>query len=106
PYQSGGSVAPCAAILSNVLRVYGAIGTAILAVFIIFETANAYKTGMSRVMYAVARDGGLPRVLDRLSKKTSAPDRSILALVGLSFSVFIVFSLLGLDLETAVLIAR
>ena len=104
-YKSGGSVAPFAAILSNVLGVYGAIGTAILAVFIIFGTANAYMTGMSRVMYAVARDGGLPRVLDHLSKKTSAPDRSILALVGLSFSVLLVFYVFGVDLETALLIA-
>ena len=104
-YKSGGSVAPFAAILSNVLGVYGAIGTAILAVFIIFGTANAYMTGMSRVIYAVARDGGLPRVLDHLSKKTSAPDRSILALVGLSFSVLLVFYVFGVDLETALLIA-
>ena len=103
-YRSGGSVAPFAAILSNVLGVYGAIGTAILAVFIIFGTANAYMTGMSRVIYAVARDGGLPRVLDHLSKKTSAPDRSILALVGLSFSVLLVFYVIGVDLETALLI--
>jgi len=103
-YRSGGSVAPFAAILSNVLGVYGAIGTAILAVFIIFGTANAYMTGMSRVIYAVARDGGLPRVLDHLSKKTSAPDRSILALVGLSFSVLLVFYVFGVDLETALLI--
>ena len=103
-YRSGGSVAPFAAILSNVLGVYGAIGTAILAVFIIFGTANAYMTGMSRVIYAVARDGGLPRVLDHLSKKTSAPDRSILALVGLSFSVLLLFYVIGVDLETALLI--
>src|SRR5437899_11568147 len=103
-YKSGGSVAPFAAILSNVLGVYGAIGTAILAVFIIFGTANAYMTGMSRVIYSVARDGGLPRVLNHLSKKTSAPDRSILALVGLSFSVLLVFYVVGVDLETALLI--
>ncbi|HLQ21549.1 MAG TPA: amino acid permease [Nitrososphaerales archaeon] len=103
-YKSGGSVAPFAAILSNVLGVYGAIGTAILAVFIIFGTANAYMTGMSRVIYAVARDGGLPRVLNHLSKETSAPDRSILALVGLSFSVLLVFYVFGVDLETALLI--
>src|SRR5438552_3294321 len=103
-YKSGGSVAPFAAILSNVLGVYGAIGTAILAVFIIFGTASAYMTGMSRVIYAVARDGGLPRVLDHVSKKTGAPDRSILALVGLSFSVLLVFYVFGADLETALLI--
>src|SRR5439155_406800 len=53
---------------------------------------------------AVARDGGLPRVLDHVSKKTSAPDRSILALVGLSFSVLLVFYVFGADLETALLI--
>ena len=43
-------------------------------------------------------------MLNHLSKKTSAPDRSILALVGLSFSVLLVFYIFGVDLETALLI--
>ena len=59
-YEAGGSVAPFAAILSNVLGRHAAEGTALLAVFIIFGTVNAYTTGVSRLLYAVAKDRGLP----------------------------------------------
>src|SRR2546421_8738212 len=83
-YTAGGSVAPFAAILSNALGVYGAVGTAILAVIIIFGTMNAYTTGISRVIYATAKDGGLPRLLDRINPKTQVPDRSLMLLLGLS----------------------
>ena len=72
-YEVGGSVAPFAAIFSNVLDVYGAVGTAILAVVVIFGTANAYIAGMSRVALAVARDGALPGAFARVSRTTGAP---------------------------------
>lgn len=72
-YEAGGSVAPFAAIFSNVLDVYGAVGTAILAVVVIFGTANAYIAGMSRVALAVARDGALPGAFARVSRTTGAP---------------------------------
>src|SRR5207249_4861692 len=58
-YRAGGSVAPFAAILSNALGVYGGVSTGVLAVFIIFGTVNAYTTGMSRVVYSLAKEGGL-----------------------------------------------
>ncbi len=65
-YKSEGSIAPFAAMLSNALGTYGAIGTAILAIVIIFGTVNVYTTGISRVIYAAAKEGGLPRVLDKI----------------------------------------
>lgn len=103
-YLEGGSVAPFAAILSNALGPYGAAGTAILAVFIIFGTVNAYTTGMSRVIYRTAQEGGFPRALARIHSKTGAPHRSLALLSGLSLVSLALFYFLSVDLSTALLI--
>lgn len=103
-YRAGGSIAPFAAILSNVLGRYGAAGAAILAVFIIFGAANAYTTGMSRVFYALARDGGFPSTLAHLNEKTKVPDHALLAIPAFALPVFLVYYFLNVNLETALLI--
>jgi amino acid efflux transporter len=103
-YKAGGSIAPFAVILSNVLGKYGAAGTAILAVFIIFGTVNAYTTGMSRVFYAASKDGAFPKALDHVSEKTKVPDRSLIALFGCIFPVFLIYYFLNVNLEPALLI--
>ncbi|HUK51027.1 MAG TPA: amino acid permease, partial [Terriglobales bacterium] len=103
-YQAGGSVAPFAAILSNVIGGYGAEGTALLAVFIIFGTVNAYTTGVSRLFYAVARDGGFPRAFAHLNSKSQAPDRVLIALLLSIATVLTIFYYFGVDLETALLV--
>jgi amino acid transporter len=91
-------------MLSNALGIYGAIGTAILAVIIIFGTMNAYTTGISRVMYATAKDGGLPRLLDRVNANTQVPDRSLMLLLGLSWTTLSLFYAFNVPLETELLI--
>jgi amino acid efflux transporter len=103
-YSAGGSVAPFAVMLSNALGIYGAVGTAILAVIIIFGTMNAYTTGISRVIYATAKDGGLPRLLDRVNAKTQVPDRSLMLLLGLSWLTLTIFYAFNVPLETELLI--
>ncbi len=103
-YEAGGSVAPFAAILSNVLGRYGAIGTGILAVFIIFGTVNAYTTGMSRVFYAVARDGGFPKALEHINSRTKVPDRVLIALLASISAVLVIYYFSQVDLETALLV--
>jgi amino acid efflux transporter len=103
-YAAGGNVAPFAVMLSNALGVYGAVGTAILAVIIIFGTMNAYTTGISRVIYATAKDGGLPRLLDRVNARTQVPDRSLMLLLGLSWLTLILFYVFNVPLETELLI--
>ena len=103
-YAAGGSVAPFAVMLSNALGIYGAIGTAILAVIIIFGTMNAYTTGISRVIYATAKDGGLPRLFDRVNAKTQVPDRSLMLLLGLSWIILLLFYAFNVPLETELLI--
>jgi amino acid efflux transporter len=103
-YAAGGSVAPFAVMLSNALGIYGAVGTAILAVIIIFGTMNAYTTGISRVIYATAKDGGLPRLLDRINSKTRVPDRSLMLLLVISWITLSLFYAFNVPLETELLI--
>jgi amino acid efflux transporter len=103
-YAAGGSVAPFAVMLSNALGIYGAVGTAILAVIIIFGTMNAYTTGISRVIYATAKDGGLPRLFDRINSKTRVPDRSLMLLLILSWITLLLFYAFNVPLETELLI--
>ena len=103
-YQTGGSVAPFAAILSNALGNYGGISTGILALFIITGTVNAYTTGMSRVIYSVAKEGGLPKSIARVHPKTLVPHLSLALLSGLSLVVLTISYFLSLELQTALLI--
>jgi amino acid efflux transporter len=104
-YTAGGGVAPFAALLGHVLGPYAADGTAILAVFIIFGVVNAYTAGLSRVFYAVARDGGLPSYLGHLDPSTGAPRRVLLAMMALISVVFALFYVFSIDLATALLLA-
>ncbi len=103
-YEAGGSVAPFAAMFSRVLGTYGAAGTAVLAVVIIFGTVNAYTAGMSRVILAVARDGSLPAVFARVNAGTGAPAGSLTLLTALSLVMLLVYYLFDVDLKTALLI--
>ncbi|MFI5166970.1 MAG: APC family permease [Thermoanaerobaculales bacterium] len=103
-YEAGGSVAPFAAMFSNVLGIYGAAGTAILAVVIIFATANAYMAGMSRVALAVARDGALPGPFARVSRSTGAPTGSLTLLTALALAMLTIYYVFNVDLQTALLI--
>ena len=103
-YQAGGSVAPFAAILSNALGGYGGVSTGILAVFIITGTVNAYTTGMSRVIYSVAKEGGLPKAIARVHPRTLVPHLSLALLSGLSLVMLTISYFLSIDLQTALLI--
>jgi amino acid efflux transporter len=103
-YESGGSIAPFAAIFSHVLGSHGAIGTAILAVVIIFATVNAYTSGMSRVILAVARDGGFPKGLGFVDPRSGTPTRSLTLLTSFSVVMLAVYYFFDVNLQTALLI--
>jgi amino acid efflux transporter len=103
-WTAGGSVAPFAAMFSNVVGPYGAAATAVLAVVIILATVNAYTAGMSRVILAVARDGALPSFFARVSPKTGAPTRSVTLLTALALAMLAVYYVFDVDLQTALLI--
>ncbi len=104
-YVAGGSVAPFAAILGNVLGPFGAMGTAVLAVFIIFGVVNAYTAGMSRVLYATARDGGLPRGLAHLDPVRRIPDRALLVMIVGVGIVLTVYYFANVSLTSALLVS-
>jgi amino acid efflux transporter len=103
-YKTGGSVAPFAAIFSNVFGSYGAVATSLIAVFIIFGTVNVYTAGMSRVIFAAAKDGCFPKTLAHINEKNSVPDRSLMMLSGSSVIMLLVYYFLNVDLQTALLI--
>ncbi len=104
-YAVGGGVAPFASILGAVFGSYGSDVAALLAVFIVFGVVNAYTTGMSRVTYATARDGGFPNGLARLNPRTGAPDRALFFLFGGAAIVFAVYYVANVSLTTALLVA-
>ena len=91
-------------MLSNVIGRYAAASIAILTAFIIFGVANAYMTGMSRVIYAASRDGALPEMLNKLDPKTSAPSRALVALFLSAMVALVFFYFLNVNLEDALLI--
>jgi amino acid efflux transporter len=103
-YKTGGSVAPFAAIFSNLFGSYGAVATSVIAIFIIFGTINVYTAGMSRVIYAAAMDGCFPKTLTHINEKNSVPDRSLIMLSASSFIMLSVYYFLKVDLQTALLI--
>ena len=103
-YKAEGSIAPFAVMLSNALGTYGAIGTAVLAMIIIFGTVNVYTTGISRVIYASAKEGGLPRFLDKIHTRNQVPPRTLMLLLGLSWLTLALFYFLNVDLESELLI--
>jgi amino acid efflux transporter len=102
-YEAGGSVAPFAAIFSNVLGSYGKAGTSFLAIFIIFGTANAYTTGISRVIFVTAKDGGFPRSVYHLNEQ-GVPDRGLILLFCSSVLVLAAYYFFDIDLEIALMI--
>lgn len=103
-YTAGGSVAPFAAILSNAVGGYGGVATGVLGLFIITGTVNAYTTGMSRVIFSVAKEGGLPGSIARIHPRTGVPHLSIALLSGLSMITLVASYFLITDLQTALLI--
>jgi amino acid efflux transporter len=104
-YKGGGGVAPFATLLGAVFGPYGAAITSLMAVFIVFGVVNAYTTGMSRVMFATARDGGFPRILAHVDPRTGVPNHALIALLGGASTVFVVYYFGDVSLTTALLAA-
>jgi len=98
-YKSGGGVTPFSTLMTSFLGPAGGIVISAFAVVIIFSTVNAYVAGMARVIYAAARDGGLPPALARVDEKTGAPGRSIMALFALVVASLLAFYVLDIDIQ-------
>ncbi len=102
-YKSGGGVTPFSALMPVVLGPSGGAVISALALVIIFGTVNAYVAGMSRIVYAAARDGGLPQALAKVDLKTGVPGRSIGFMLALVLGSLLAFYFLQFDISSAFL---
>ena len=102
-YKSGGGVTPFSTLMSSVFGPAGAAAISALAVVIIFSTVNAYVAGMARVLYAAARDGGLPGALAKVDQSTGVPGRAVLALLAIFMASLLAFYFLDFGLQSAFL---
>jgi amino acid efflux transporter len=59
---------------------------------------------MSRVIYSVAKEGGLPRAIARIHSKTGVPYLSLALLTGLGMITLVGSYFMCIDLQTALLI--
>jgi amino acid efflux transporter len=102
-YLSGGGVTPFSDMMSAAFGTYGGMVVAVVALFIIFGTVNAYTAGFSRVFYAAARDGGFPRRLATIDPRTGVPRRALVVLMGGALASLLVFYAFGGSIESAFL---
>ena len=104
-YLVGGGTAPFARILADTFGGYGAAAAAIFSLVIVFAVVNAYMTGMSRVFYATARDGGFPMTMAHLHPRSSIPDRALFVVFAAGGLTMLVYYVENISLTTALLAA-
>jgi len=78
--NEGGASAPLVALAGSFAGRPGRILTGVIAAVICLGTMNAYTAGVSRLGYAMARDGDLPKGLGHLDARTATPKNSVLFL--------------------------
>jgi amino acid efflux transporter len=102
-YRVGSGIVPFAVLISSIAGSAGGAVISVLAVLIIFSTMNAYTAGMARIIYAAARDGGLPKALAKVDQKTGVPNRAIIALMALTLSSLLVSYVFDFDIQSGFL---
>ena len=78
-YKNQTLYAPVALMFSNSLGVSSEIIVLFLAVTLCFGALNAYSIGVSRLVFALARDNSMPSLLQQLNSR-AAPARAIVTL--------------------------
>jgi len=92
-YVNQSLYAPIALMFSHSLGISAAAITLFLAVATCFGTMNAYSIGVSRLVYALARDRSMPSSLSKLNKH-AAPARAVLTLFAGSATSLILIAFL------------
>jgi amino acid efflux transporter len=91
-------------MFSRSIGVNAAVIALFLALTTSFGTMNAYSIGVSRLVYALARDKSMPSFLFKLNKH-AAPARALLFLfIGAATTLFLI-ALVGAQLDQLFLIA-
>ena len=102
PAKAGGSPIPHLAYVLNLYGGKAAWFAGVLSLLAIATTFNAGLMGGARFMYALAREGKLPKVCARISLNSGAPVGSILALGALSLGAALLTNFFGIDLVFAI----
>lgn len=105
-YLSGSSTAPFAALLSSAFGGYAGLLTSFLAIFIVFGNLNAYTTGISRVVFAAARDGAFPSSLSGLHNKYRSPSPALKFITFGSLLVLLIYYMIGAEVQFALLLTN
>jgi amino acid efflux transporter len=103
-YTAGAGVTPFAIMMSRVFGSLGGAAFSLLALFVIFGTVNAYTGGLARVIYAAGRDGGLPRFIGTVEKKSGVPRRALMALLIVDFASLSAYDFFHIGIQTGFLI--
>ncbi|OCB92732.1 putative amino acid permease YecA [Bacillus amyloliquefaciens] len=77
-------------LMANGMGRTGVYITACLALFITFSTVHANIAGFSRMVYAMSREGHIPKYFDRLHQKNRTPVRVLTTLGAIFFTVLLI----------------
>jgi amino acid efflux transporter len=102
-YVDQGLYAPIALMFSRSIGVNAAVIALFLALITSFGTMNAYSIGVSRLVYALARDKSMPSFLFKLNKH-AAPARALLFLFGGAATTLFLIALVGAQLDQLFLV--
>lgn len=98
-YGSGKGIASLNLLMANGAGESGVYITACLALFITFSTIHANIAGFSRMVYAMSREGHIPRYFARLHAKSNTPVRVLLWLGAVFCAVLLIQWVFKPDLE-------
>lgn len=96
--------APLVTLAETMAGSKGRIFSGVLASIICLGTMNVYMTGLSRLGYAMGRDGDLPKWIGKLSEASGTPRRSILCLVFMNTSAITIQAAADIPLRNFFLI--
>jgi amino acid efflux transporter len=102
-YVNQSLYAPVALMFSKSIGANAAVITLFLALTTSFGTMNAYSIGVSRLVYALARDKSMPSSLYRLNKH-AAPARALFFLFGGAATALFLIALVGVQLDQLFLV--
>jgi len=103
-YVNQSLYAPVALMFSQSLGVSAIAIALFLALTTCYGTMNAYSIGVSRLVYALARDRSMPSSLSRLNKH-AAPARALLILFAGSATSLLLIALVGAPIDQLFLLS-
>lgn len=102
-YTAGSGLTPFSVMMSRAFGSFGGGALSVLAVLVIFGTVNAYTSGLARLIYASAKDGGLPSFLGTVDPGSGVPRPALVALISVDLLSLLLFYLLHVGVQSGFL---